>query len=55
MTVALGADRRPVAELLVGYGYRLYRPDLAGCLIPVTAPGFDADVFACPVLEDARL
>ncbi len=53
-TVALGADRRPVAELLVGYGYRLYRPDLAGCLIHVTDPGFGADVFACPVLEDAR-
>jgi FkbM family methyltransferase len=53
-TMALGADRRPVAELLVRYGYRLYRPDLAGCLIPVTDPGFGADVFACPVLEDAR-
>ena len=53
-TVALGADRRPVAELLAGYGYRFYRPDPAGRLIPVTDPGFGADVFACPVLEDAR-
>jgi hypothetical protein len=25
-TLAVGTDRRPVAELLAGYGYRLYRP-----------------------------
>ena len=46
---ALGTDRRPVAELLAGYGYRLYRPDATGRLIPVVDPGFGADVFASPV------
>lgn len=38
----------------VSYGYRLGRPDPSGHLFPVTATGFDADMFACPVLEDAR-
>jgi FkbM family methyltransferase len=47
-TFALGTDRRPVAELLAGYGYRLYRPDATGRLIPVVDPGFGADVFASP-------
>lgn len=47
-TVAVGADRRPIAELLAGYGYRLYRPDATGHLIPVADPGFGADVFASP-------
>ncbi len=42
----VGTDRRPVADLLAGYGYRLYRPDLAGRLVPLTDPGFGADVFA---------
>jgi FkbM family methyltransferase len=46
--LAVGTDRSPVADMLAGYGYRLYRPDLAGHLLPVTAPGFGADVFACP-------
>jgi FkbM family methyltransferase len=45
---AVGTDRRPVAEFLAGYGYRLYRPDPTGCLVPVTDPGYGADVFACP-------
>jgi FkbM family methyltransferase len=45
---AVGTDRRPVAELLADHGYRLYRPDAAGCLIPVADPGFGADVFASP-------
>jgi FkbM family methyltransferase len=53
-TIALGTDRRPIAELLAGYGYRLYRPDLTGCLVPVAEPGFGADVFASPAPEDAR-
>jgi FkbM family methyltransferase len=48
---ALGTDRRPVADLLARYGYRLYRPDARGHLIPVADPGFGADVFACPGLE----
>lgn len=46
--LAKGTDRRPVADLLTGYGYRLYRPDLTGHLVPVAAPGFGADVFARP-------
>jgi FkbM family methyltransferase len=45
---ALGTDRRPVAELLASYGYRLYRPDGKGCLAEVEDPGFGADVFARP-------
>jgi FkbM family methyltransferase len=43
---AVGADRHPVAELLASYGYRFYRPDLTGRLVPVTDPGFGSDVFA---------
>jgi FkbM family methyltransferase len=43
---AVGDDRRPIAELLAGYGYRLYRPDEAGRLAPVCDLGFGADVFA---------
>lgn len=50
---AVGADRRPVAELLAGYGYRLYRPDLTGRLVPVVDPGFGADVFASLAPEGA--
>jgi FkbM family methyltransferase len=50
--LAVGADRRPVAELLAGYGYRLYRPDVTGRLVPVSAPGFGTDVFACPAPEN---
>lgn len=37
---------RPVAELLAGHGYRLYRPDAARSRI---APGFGSDVFASPL------
>lgn len=43
---AVGADRSPVAELLAGYGYRFFRPDLTGRLVPVLDPEFGADVFA---------
>ncbi|HEX3957210.1 MAG TPA: FkbM family methyltransferase [Trebonia sp.] len=45
---AVGADRRPIAELLAGYGYQLYRPDPTGHLAPVGDLGFGADVFAIP-------
>ncbi len=48
---ALGADRQPVADLLAQHGYQLYRPDLAGRLVPVSKPGFGADVFARPAVE----
>jgi len=54
-TVSLGADRSPVAELLADYGYRLYRPDMTGRLVPIANPGFGADVFASPATEDAYL
>jgi FkbM family methyltransferase len=48
---AVGRDRRPVAELLAGHGYRLLRPDAAGRLAPVADLGFGADVFAVPEAE----
>jgi FkbM family methyltransferase len=47
-TFAVGTDRKPIAALLAGYGYRLFRPDATGCLAPVGDPGFGADVFASP-------
>jgi FkbM family methyltransferase len=47
-TLAVGTDRRPIAELLAGYGYRLFRPDATGRLVSVADPGFGADVFARP-------
>jgi len=50
---AIGTDRRPVAELLAGHGYRLYRPDVTGRLFPVADPGFGADVFASFTPEGA--
>ncbi len=53
-TLAAGTDRRPTAELLAGYGYRLHRPDMTGRLVPVDEPGFGADVFASLAPEDAR-
>jgi FkbM family methyltransferase len=43
---AVGQDRRPIAELLAGYGYRLFRPDATGRLVPLGDVGFGADVFA---------
>jgi FkbM family methyltransferase len=51
-----GTDRSPVADLLTRYGYQLFRPDLRGCLVSVTDPGFGADVFARPAAgqQDAR-
>jgi FkbM family methyltransferase len=45
---AVGADRRPIADLLAHYGYELYRPDRGGRLVPLTDLGFGADVFARP-------
>ena len=54
-TLSLGTDRSPVAELLAGYGYRLYRPDMTGRLVPVAEPGFGADVFASAAPEGAYL
>lgn len=52
--LAVGTDRRPIAELLACHGYRLYRPDRRGQLIPVTSHDYGADVFARPDLEEAR-
>jgi FkbM family methyltransferase len=51
--LALGTDRRPVADLLARHGYQLFRPDPRGRLVPVTDPGFGADVFARPPEEEA--
>jgi FkbM family methyltransferase len=45
---AVGADRRPVAEMLATHGYSLYRPDHEGTLLPLTDIGFGPDVFARP-------
>jgi FkbM family methyltransferase len=45
---AVGTDRRPIADLLAGYGYRLYRPDRDGALVPLTDTAYGPDVFACP-------
>jgi FkbM family methyltransferase len=45
---AAGTDRRPVADLLAGYGYELCRPDRRGTLLPLTDTSFGADVFARP-------
>ena len=47
---AVGTDRGPVAEVLAGHGYRLYRPEADGRLVEVADPGFGADVFASPAL-----
>jgi FkbM family methyltransferase len=53
-TDAVGTDRAPVAALLARHGYRLFRPDPAGSLVPVEAPGYGPDVFACPGPPDAH-
>jgi FkbM family methyltransferase len=45
---AVGADRRPVADLLIGHGYSLSRPDRNGVLVPLTDISFGPDVFARP-------
>jgi hypothetical protein len=45
---AVGTDRGPVADLLAGYGYGLYRPDQDGALVPIRDTGYGPDVFACP-------
>jgi FkbM family methyltransferase len=54
-TSAVGTDRRPIADLLADFGYRLFRPDAAGRLAPVGETGFGADVFARPEPLGARL
>jgi len=46
---AVGADRRPVADLLARHGYSLCRPDRDGTLVPLTDMGFGPDVFARPM------
>jgi FkbM family methyltransferase len=45
---AVGADRQPVVELLARFGYKLYRPDSSGRLLPVRDLTFGPDVFARP-------
>lgn len=51
--LAVGTDRRPIGELLARHGYRLYRPDPHGRLVPCTGHDYGPDVFARPDLEDA--
>jgi hypothetical protein len=41
-----GCDRRPVAELLAKFGYKLSRPDDLGNLILIDDPGSGRGVFA---------
>ena len=43
---AVGADRRPVAEILREAGYAFHRPDLEGRLTTCDPKGFGDDVFA---------
>lgn len=43
---AVGGDRQPVADLLAGHGYSLFRPDDSGQLIPLRDVSFGSDVFA---------
>jgi FkbM family methyltransferase len=50
-----GQDRRPVAELLAKYGYRLFRPDPVGRLAPLADIAFGGDVFAAPGGEDVEI
>ncbi len=47
-TAAVGSDRQPIASLLAGFGYSLYRPDREGLLVPLTDVGFGPDIFARP-------
>ena len=51
--LALGADRRPVADLLAKHGYQLFRPDPQGRLVAVTDPGLGADVLPVPQMKEA--
>lgn len=44
----LSENRARVTALLEDYGYRLYRPDDAGRLVPVDDPSYGPDVFALP-------
>jgi FkbM family methyltransferase len=46
--IAVGTGRRPIAELLAGHGYRLFRPDPVGHLTPVGDLGLGTDIFAAP-------
>jgi FkbM family methyltransferase len=43
---AVGGDRQPVADLLAGHGYSLFRPDDSGHLVPLRDVSFGPDVFA---------
>jgi FkbM family methyltransferase len=43
---AVSADRKPIAELLTKYGYRLLRPNPVGKLRPLSDVAFGPDVFA---------
>jgi FkbM family methyltransferase len=54
---AANDDRRPIADLLAGFGYRFYRPSYNGQLVDAGPyPDYGADVFArrAPVHTTAR-
>jgi FkbM family methyltransferase len=45
--MAVGSDRRPIADLLARFGYRLHRPDSEGRLVAAGRyPPYGSDVFA---------
>jgi hypothetical protein len=45
--MAVGTDRAPIADLLTGFGYRLYRPTPEGLLMDAgSRPAYGPDVFA---------
>jgi FkbM family methyltransferase len=47
--MAVGTDRKPVADMLSKYGYRLFRPDAQGVLVPIADLHYGRDVFCRPV------
>ncbi|MGA2837171.1 MAG: FkbM family methyltransferase [Acidimicrobiales bacterium] len=42
----LGEDRGPVTQLLADHGYRFFRPDDRGRLVPAAPDGYGPDIFA---------
>jgi len=51
--VRFGETRQPLRELLTAMGYRLYRPDITGRLVPIDDDSYGPDVFAAS--EAARI
>jgi hypothetical protein len=51
---ALGTGRKPVAGLLAGHGYQLYRPDPSGQFRPASDLSFGPDVFPRPAPQPGQ-